>query len=103
MELCQSRRGQLGGMDYLSETRVELRYTMPLGEIDGDRTDQYLPLSAVRAQLALESRPLLPAHPRIKELNAQLEDLDAQIKASAERVVRKSPCPVLTVKATDDE
>ncbi|MGN8091932.1 GumC family protein [Methylobacterium sp. 22177] len=43
---------------------------------------------AVRAQLALESRTLLPAHPRIKELNAQLEDLDAQIKASAERVVR---------------
>ena len=39
----------------------------------------------VRAQLALESRTLLAAHPRIKELNAQLEDLDAQIKASAER------------------
>jgi polysaccharide biosynthesis transport protein len=42
----------------------------------------------VRAQLALESRTLLAAHPRIKELNAQLQDLDAQIKASAERVVR---------------
>ncbi|WP_236042434.1 GTP 3',8-cyclase MoaA [Roseibium aggregatum] len=26
--------------------------TMPLGEIDGDRTDQYLPLSTVRARLA---------------------------------------------------
>ncbi|MCE7028833.1 GTP 3',8-cyclase MoaA [Jiella avicenniae] len=26
--------------------------TMPLGEIDGDRTDQYLPLSAVRAGLS---------------------------------------------------
>ena len=25
--------------------------TMPLGDIDGDRTDQYLPLSVVRAQL----------------------------------------------------
>ena len=33
MELCQSRRGQLSGMDYLSETRVEMRYTMPLAEI----------------------------------------------------------------------
>jgi len=30
MELCQSRRGELGGMDYLSPERVELRYTMPL-------------------------------------------------------------------------
>ncbi|WP_122519348.1 GTP 3',8-cyclase MoaA [Pannonibacter phragmitetus] len=26
--------------------------TMPMGEIDGDRTDQYLPLSEVRAQLS---------------------------------------------------
>lgn len=26
--------------------------TMPLGDIDGDRTDQYLPLSAVRGELA---------------------------------------------------
>ncbi len=43
---------------------------------------------AVRAQLALESRTLLPAHPRIKELHAQLEDLDAQIKTSAERIAR---------------
>ncbi len=39
MELCQSRRGRLGGMDYLSETRVELRYTMPLGEIIFDFFD----------------------------------------------------------------
>jgi GTP-binding protein LepA len=39
MELCQSRRGQLGGMDYLSESRVELRYTMPLAEIIFDFFD----------------------------------------------------------------
>jgi GTP-binding protein LepA len=40
MELCQSRRGSLGGMDYLSETRVELRYTLPLAEIIFDFFDQ---------------------------------------------------------------
>jgi GTP-binding protein LepA len=39
MELCQSRRGQLLGMDYLSEDRVELRYTLPLGEIIFDFFD----------------------------------------------------------------
>jgi len=39
MELCQSRRGMLGGMDYLSESRVELRYTMPLAEIIFDFFD----------------------------------------------------------------
>ncbi|KQT70489.1 lipopolysaccharide biosynthesis protein [Methylobacterium sp. Leaf465] len=42
----------------------------------------------LRNQLALESRTLLSAHPRIKELTAQISDLDAQIKATAERVVR---------------
>jgi GTP-binding protein LepA len=39
MELCQSRRGSLTGMDYLSESRVELRYTLPLGEIIFDFFD----------------------------------------------------------------
>ncbi|GGF29817.1 elongation factor 4 [Microbacterium sorbitolivorans] len=39
MELCQSRRGSLLGMDYLSEERVELKYTMPLGEIVFDFFD----------------------------------------------------------------
>jgi GTP-binding protein LepA len=39
MELCQSRRGELGGMDYLSPERVELRYTMPLAEIIFDFFD----------------------------------------------------------------
>jgi len=39
MELCQGRRGSLTGMDYLSESRVELRYTLPLGEIIFDFFD----------------------------------------------------------------
>jgi len=39
MELCQSRRGELQGMDYLSPERVELRYIMPLGEIIFDFFD----------------------------------------------------------------
>ncbi|WP_343063867.1 translation elongation factor 4 [Haloechinothrix aidingensis] len=39
MELCQGKRGQMLGMDYLSEDRVELRYKMPLGEIIFDFFD----------------------------------------------------------------
>jgi len=39
MELCQQRRGSLMGMDYLSEERVELRYTLPLAEIVFDFFD----------------------------------------------------------------
>ncbi|MFV0253758.1 MAG: translation elongation factor 4 [Beutenbergiaceae bacterium] len=40
MELCQGRRGTMQGMDYLSEDRVELRYTLPLAEIIFDFFDQ---------------------------------------------------------------
>ncbi|MFZ1363129.1 MAG: translation elongation factor 4 [Candidatus Nanopelagicales bacterium] len=40
MELCQSRRGEMLGMDYLSEDRVEMRYTLPLAEIVFDFFDQ---------------------------------------------------------------
>ncbi|MEX3609917.1 translation elongation factor 4 [Rothia sp. LK2588] len=40
MELCQQRRGQMGGMDYLSQDRVELRYRLPLAEIVFDFFDQ---------------------------------------------------------------
>ncbi|GAA1925657.1 translation elongation factor 4 [Streptomyces sodiiphilus] len=39
MELCQTRRGALQGMDYLSEERVELRYMLPLAEIVFDFFD----------------------------------------------------------------
>lgn len=40
MELCQARRGNMMGMDYLSEDRVEMRYTLPLAEIVFDFFDQ---------------------------------------------------------------
>jgi len=39
MELCQTKRGSLQGMDYLSEDRVEMRYMLPLAEIVFDFFD----------------------------------------------------------------
>jgi GTP-binding protein LepA len=39
MDLCQTRRGIMNAMDYLSEDRVELRYTLPLAEIVFDFFD----------------------------------------------------------------
>ncbi len=44
--------------------------------------------ASLRSQLALELRTLLPEHPRIKELNAQLADVDRELRAAAERTVR---------------
>ncbi len=40
MELCQTKRGSLLGMDYLSEDRVEMRYRLPMAEIVFDFFDQ---------------------------------------------------------------
>ncbi|TAJ48999.1 MAG: elongation factor 4 [Herbiconiux sp.] len=54
MELCQSRRGTLQGMDYLGEDRVEIKYTMPLGEIVFDFFDNLKSKTAGYASLDYE-------------------------------------------------
>ncbi|MCW2276062.1 uncharacterized protein involved in exopolysaccharide biosynthesis [Rhodoblastus acidophilus] len=44
--------------------------------------------SAVEAQLAAESRTLLSGHPKIKELQAQLYDLDMQLRTAVDKAAR---------------
>ncbi|WP_278186737.1 translation elongation factor 4 [Myceligenerans salitolerans] len=55
MGLCTDRRGQMQGMDYLSEDRVELRYTLPLAEIVFDFFDQLK--SRTRGYASLDYEP----------------------------------------------
>lgn len=54
MELCQDKRGVLQGMEYLGENRVEIKYTMPLGEIVFDFFDQLKSKTAGYASLDYE-------------------------------------------------
>mgnify|MGYP003332753010 FL=1 len=56
MELCQQRRGTLLGMDYLSEDRVEIRYTLPLAEIVFDFFDNLK--SRTRGYGSLDYEPI---------------------------------------------
>jgi succinoglycan biosynthesis transport protein ExoP len=43
---------------------------------------------ALRGQLAEQSSTLMPQHPRIKEMKAQIADLDQQIRSEGERLAR---------------
>lgn len=43
---------------------------------------------SAKAQIALESRTLLPGHPRIKELGGQLADLESELRKAGEKTAR---------------
>jgi GTP-binding protein LepA len=74
MELCQSRRGEMSKLEYLSPERVELHYKIPLAEVVVDFFDQmksrtqgyasldyeldgYLPSQLVKVDLLLNGQP----------------------------------------------
>jgi GTP-binding protein LepA len=77
MELCQSRRGALLGMDYLSETRVELRYQLPLAEIIFDFFDQLKSRTRGYASLDYEAAGEQPADLVKVDILLQGEPVDA--------------------------
>ncbi|HET7534200.1 MAG TPA: translation elongation factor 4 [Nocardioidaceae bacterium] len=77
MELCQSKRGQLQGMDYLSEDRVEMRYTLPLAEIVFDFFDQLKSRTKGYASLDYEPTGQQPSDLVKVDILLQGEPVDA--------------------------
>jgi GTP-binding protein LepA len=61
LELCQARRGVQHGMEYLSEDRVEIRYTLPLAEIVFDFFDALKSRTRGYASLDYEPSAELPS------------------------------------------
>lgn len=56
---------------------------------------------ALRAQIAQLSASLLSGHPRIKELNAQLADLDVQVRREITRILRSIEDEAATARAQE--
>ncbi len=61
MQLCEGRRGTMLAMDYLTESRVELRYQLPLASIITDFFDQLKSLSRGYASLDYQLGEYQPA------------------------------------------
>ncbi len=62
MELCQSRRGEMGKLEYLSPERVELHYRIPLAEVVVDFFDQLKSRTQGYASLDYEPADYAPGH-----------------------------------------
>ncbi|HEY2949885.1 MAG TPA: translation elongation factor 4 [Micromonosporaceae bacterium] len=77
IELCQSRRGTMRGLDYLSADRVELRYTLPLAEIIYDFFDQLKSRTKGYASLDYEPSGEQPADLVKVDILLQGEPVDA--------------------------
>ena len=90
-QLAAARAGQADATAKALSLRAMLREGR-LDEIPDAAKDESLrryveQRVALKAQIALESRTLLPQHPRMKELNGELAGLDGEIRLAANKAV----------------
>jgi GTP-binding protein LepA len=77
MQLCEKRRGTMQKMEYLTEERVELRYTLPLAEIIFDFFDRLKSSTRGYASLDYEPAGMARAHLVKVDILLNAEPVDA--------------------------
>lgn len=92
VQLSASRAQQNDAQAKADNIRAVLRQGRPSEALDIANSELIRNLAQERsrlaAQIASEGRTLLPQHPRMRELSAQLNGLDGQIRTEAEKLAR---------------
>ncbi|QZO02514.1 hypothetical protein K6K41_25025 [Chenggangzhangella methanolivorans] len=92
VQLSASRSQQNDAQAKADNIRATLRQGRPAEALDIANSELIRSLAQERsrlaAQIASEGRTLLPQHPRMRELSAQLNGLDGQIRSEAEKLAR---------------
>ncbi|HEY0293190.1 MAG TPA: Wzz/FepE/Etk N-terminal domain-containing protein [Hansschlegelia sp.] len=92
IQLSSARTQQAEAQAKADMIRSVMRQGRPAEALDIANSDLVRSLSQQRSQLAAQiasdSRTLLPQHPRMRELQAQLSGLDEQIRSEAEKLAR---------------
>ena len=90
--VAEARAAQSDAEAKAQGLRDLLRQGRPADAVDISSNDLVRRVSEqrvlARSKLATESRTLLPAHPRIKELRAQLADIETQLRVAVEKAAR---------------
>ncbi|MCA3625417.1 MAG: hypothetical protein IOC52_14735 [Methylobacterium sp.] len=87
---ARARQADLEARARLIREALRLGRVFETSEINNDELVRRLleRRAALKAQIAFDERTLLPGHPRMQELHAQLRDLETQVRAAAERAAR---------------
>ncbi len=91
-QLAQARTAQADAQAKAKIIHEMLRQNR-VGEIPDVANNEFIrriseQRSTLKAEIALQSRTLLPGHPHMQELNAQLADVDSQLRTAGDKMAR---------------